>query len=61
MSNSFTGKTYQTKDILALKKEWKKIARGAITEDTLPAKRAIRYMVVETADAITDPRQDQTP
>ncbi|PZD81817.1 hypothetical protein DN052_01705 [Acidithiobacillus ferrooxidans] len=34
---------------------------GAITEDTLPAKRAIRYMVVEMADAIIDPRQDQTP
>ncbi len=61
MSNHFTGKTYQTKDILALKEEWKKIAMGAITEDTLPAKRAIRYMVVEMADAIIDPRQDQTP
>jgi hypothetical protein len=61
MSNNFTGKTYQTKDILALKEEWKKIAMGAITEDTLPAKRAIRYMVIEMADAIIDPRQDQTP
>jgi hypothetical protein len=61
MSNNFTGKTYQTKDILALKEEWKSIAMGAITEDTLPAKRAIRYMVVEMADAIIDPRQDQTP
>ncbi|WP_428946854.1 hypothetical protein ACQUQQ_08615 [Acidithiobacillus ferrooxidans] len=59
--NQGTGKTYQTKDILALKEEWKKIAMGAITEDTLPAKRAIRYMVVEMTDAIIDPRQDQTP
>lgn len=61
MSKNFTGKTYQTKDILALKEEWKKIAMGAITEDTLPAKRAIRYMVIEMSDAIIDPRQDQTP
>ena len=61
MSDNFKGKTYQTKDILDLKEEWKKIALGAITEDTLPAKRAIRYMVAEMSDAIIDPRQDQTP
>ena len=61
MSNNFTGKTYQTKDILALKEEWKKIAMGAITEEKLPAKRAIRYMVREMADAIIDPHQDQAP
>jgi hypothetical protein len=54
-------KKYQAKDILELKEEWKKIAVGAITEETLTAKQAIQYMVIEMADAIINPNQSQTP
>ncbi len=54
-------KVYQTKDLLKLKEQWKKIAAGEIVEESLNLRQANKYMTRAMAETITDPHQERAP
>lgn len=58
--NKGSAKTYSYADIQKLKEEWKRIGAGAVLEDTLYAKRAIRIAAKDMADTILDVSMDRS-
>ena len=58
--NPGSAKTYSYADIQKLKEEWKRIGAGAVLEDTLYAKRAIRIAAKDMADTILDVTMDRS-
>ena len=58
--NPGSAKTYSYASIQKLKEEWKRIGAGAVLEDTIYAKRAIRITAKDMADTILDVTMDRS-
>ena len=58
--NPGSAKTYSYASIQKLKEEWRRIGAGAVLEDTIYAKRAIRIAAKDMADTILDVTMDRS-